>query len=243
MGLSLTLEEDEGVPCLSSVVHIDDDIAVCHSEVIEEVSDVSNLDRVRQSSHLEGFVLVFVGNEVREVDGVTVATLSLSLTTVTVSSVATSASSSTAEAASGSSSVSTTTTAAIVASASVVKLVLLILFEIGVFMSCNDNELHPSVANVFLVELLVSVVAVIGSLEQDSCLTSQLTVRHLSNLDRVLLEVESGKEGNNVFLGDGEWKSLELHGLHGGLVWQCTEGLLLDRCVVLHPNQISINCY
>ena len=66
--LIFTFEEHKGVASWTTIVHVNDDVPVRHSEVTEEVSDLPNTNRVRKSAHLQGSVPVVLVHEIRESD-------------------------------------------------------------------------------------------------------------------------------------------------------------------------------
>ena len=87
LGLILTLEEDEGVPSWSALVHVDRDVSLSHSEVLEEVADLTHLDGERKSAHLECLVAVFVVDEVGETNSA--ANLTATVTTTVTAAITT----------------------------------------------------------------------------------------------------------------------------------------------------------
>ena len=212
LGLVLILKEDKSVSSLSSIVHVDDDVAIRHSKVAEEVSNISDGHREWETSHLEASVPVVCGDMVGKAHSLTTVATAVSATTASVV-----ASSSATSIAGASSTVSTTATT-VVAATSVVEFLGLVLLEVGMLVGLDHDELDPPVANVLVVFLGVGIGTVLGALEQNCSLTSQLTVSHLSDLDRVVDKVESIEEVDDVFGVHGEWESLELHGGQGRFV-------------------------
>lgn len=87
LGLILTLEEDEGVPSWSALVHVDRNVSLSHSEVLEEVADLTHLDGERKSAHLECLVAVFVVDEVGETNSA--ANLTATVTTTVTAAITT----------------------------------------------------------------------------------------------------------------------------------------------------------
>lgn len=87
VGLSFTLEEDKGVTGRSALVKVDSDVTLSHSEVLEEITDLSGLCGEGKSTHLQAGVPVLSIDEVGKTDSLTTTETAITAITSTTASI------------------------------------------------------------------------------------------------------------------------------------------------------------
>jgi len=223
-GLTVTLEEDEGVAGGAAIGNVDNDITLSDAEVTEEVTDLTNASGVGQGAELQALVLVFLVHVVGETGALGVARALGLANLIVVSLVATASTATTTASTIRELLVSTSTTAAVATAASsstfvtatvsigrAIELSSLVLFESNVLSIGDLEELDPSSSNVLLVAIAESHLAVFVVVEQDASLTGQLAIGHLADFDGVFVEAKAVEELNNVVMGDGVGETTHLH--------------------------------
>ena len=222
LSLSVTLEEDESVASGPAVVQIDGDVALSNTEVLEELTNVLGRSREWETTHLERLESVLSVDEVAEADGVTAATATTTIAAILVvavagssATVATVVATAATASATATSAATTAAVAAIVATTTVVVAAALVLGDLlalkAIVLLVGDlDELDPTGADVLLIEPLVCGSAVVGVVETNDSLTSELAVGHLSNLDGVIDDFVSREEVDDIVALHGEWESLHL---------------------------------
>jgi len=82
----------------------------------------------------------------------------------------------------------------------VLKFHLLLHFKVLVFVSSDKEKLDIAISQVLLLLVVESLASVVGIFEANASLTSQLTIGHFTNADRVLNEAKSVEELNNTLI-------------------------------------------
>ena len=89
----------------------------------------------------------------------------------------------------------------------------MVVFEVLVFFGWNHDKVDPSSSDVLVVLLVESLLAVFDGLEEDSGLSSLLSVSHDTNFDGVFDKSKSMEELDDILSLNAVWKTLELHGV------------------------------